>query len=101
MLDVSSGGGQVSGVDDTAQLISRVNNVKPVVTYTGSTMGAALWLGASANHTVAGKTAIVGSLGVIMVHWTVVVSWQMQVLNLQSFVRVLEKALADTLRASV
>ena len=69
LLDVSSGGGQVSGVDDTAQLISRVNNVKPVVTYTGSTMGsAALWLGASANHTVAGKTAIVGSLGVIMVH---------------------------------
>ena len=69
LLDVSSGGGQVSGVDDTAQLISRVNNVKPVVTYTGSTMGsAALWLGASANYTVAGKTAIVGSLGVIMVH---------------------------------
>jgi len=69
LLDVSSGGGQVSGVDDTAQLIARVNAVKPVVTYTGSTMGsAALWLGASANHIVAGKTAIVGSLGVIMVH---------------------------------
>lgn len=69
LLDVSSGGGQVSGVDDTAQLIARVNKVKPVVTYTGSLMGsAALWLGASAAHTVAGKTAIVGSLGVIMVH---------------------------------
>ena len=69
LLDVSSGGGQVSGVDDTAQLISRVNAVKPVVTYTGSMMGsAALWLGASASYAVAGKTAIVGSLGVIMVH---------------------------------
>ncbi len=69
LLDVSSGGGKVSGVDDTAQLISRVNAVKPVVTYTGSTMGsAALWLGASASYAVAGKTAIVGSLGVIMVH---------------------------------
>lgn len=69
LLDVSSGGGQVSGVDDTAQLISRVNAVKPVVTYTGSIMGsAALWLGASASYAVAGKTAIVGSLGVIMVH---------------------------------
>jgi len=69
LLDVSSGGGQVSGVDDTAQLISRINAVKPVVTYTGSTMGsAALWLGASASYAVAGKTAIVGSLGVIMVH---------------------------------
>ena len=69
LLDVSSGGGQVSGVDDTAQLISRVNAVKPVVTYTGSMMGsAALWLGASSSYVVAGKTAIVGSLGVIMVH---------------------------------
>lgn len=69
LLDVSSGGGQVSGVDDTAQLISRVNAVKPVVTYTGSTMGsAALWLGSSSSYAVAGKTAIVGSLGVIMVH---------------------------------
>lgn len=69
LLDVSSGGGQVSGVDDTAQLISRVNAVKPVVTYTGSKMGsAALWLGSSASYAVAGKTAIVGSLGVIMVH---------------------------------
>lgn len=69
LLDVSSGGGQVSGVDDTAQLIARVNKVKPVVTYTGNLMSsAALWLGASATLTVAGKTAIVGSLGVIMVH---------------------------------
>jgi len=69
LLDVSSGGGQVSGVDDTAQLISRVNAVKPVVTYTGSMMGsAALWLGSSSSYAVAGKTAIVGSLGVIMVH---------------------------------
>jgi len=69
LLDVSSGGGQVSGVDDTAQLISRINAVKPVVTYTGSMMGsAALWLGSSSSYAVAGKTAIVGSLGVIMVH---------------------------------
>lgn len=69
LLDVSSGGGQVSGVDDTAQLISRVNAVKPVVTYTGSVMGsAALWLGASSGYVVANKTAVVGSLGIIMVH---------------------------------
>lgn len=69
LLDVSSTGGQVAGVDDTGQLIARVNTVKPVVTYTGSMMGsAALWLGATAGYVVAGKTAIVGSLGVIMVH---------------------------------
>lgn len=69
LLDISSGGGQVSGVDDTAQLIRRVNAVKPVVTYTGSMMGsAALWLGSSAGYSVAGQTAIVGSLGVVMVH---------------------------------
>lgn len=69
VLDVSSGGGHVAGCHETAQLIARVAKVKPVVTYTGSMMGsAAVWTGASASYVVAGETAIVGSIGIIMVH---------------------------------
>jgi signal peptide peptidase SppA len=69
LLNVSSGGGEVSGVHETAQLISRVSKVKPVVTYVGGNMAsAALWLGASASSVVAAETALVGSIGILMVH---------------------------------
>lgn len=69
LLNVSSGGGQVAGVHETAQLIQRVNKVKPVVTYTGSTMAsAALWLGTSARKVFASQTAEVGSIGILMMH---------------------------------
>lgn len=69
ILNVSSGGGHVAGCHETAQLIARVNKVKPVVTYTGSTMGsAAVWTGCAASYIVAGETATVGSIGIIMVH---------------------------------
>ena len=43
--------------------------IKPVVSYSGSTMAsAAYWLGSSAGRILAGKTAIVGSIGVVMTH---------------------------------
>ena len=39
LLDIDSGGGAVSGVDDTAKLIRMVNDrVKPVTTFTDGTM---------------------------------------------------------------
>lgn len=69
VLDISSGGGQVSGVSDTAKLVAMVDAIKPVVTYTGSMMAsAALWLGSSARRMFVGETAIAGSIGVLMVH---------------------------------
>ena len=47
ILDIDSGGGAVSGVDDTAKLIRLVHdNVKPVTAFTdGSMYSAAYWLG--------------------------------------------------------
>lgn len=69
LLNVRSGGGAVSGCHECSQLIGRVGKVKPVVAYTGGTMqSAALWLGSQAQHIVAGETAIVGGLGIVMVH---------------------------------
>lgn len=68
MLVVRSGGGHVAGCHETAQLIANVDKIKPVVTYSPSTMAsAALWLGVSARKVYAGETAIVGSIGTLMV----------------------------------
>jgi len=69
LLNIDSGGGAVAGVHETAQLISRVNKIKPVVSYNGGTeASAALWLGSSARTAYVAETAITGSLGIIMVH---------------------------------
>ena len=70
LLDIDSGGGAVSGVDDTAKLIRLVNDrVKPVTTFTdGAMCSAAYWLGSSAGEVFASKGAIVGSIGVIACH---------------------------------
>ena len=70
ILDIDSGGGAVSGVDDTAKLIRLVNdNVKPVTAFTdGSMYSAAYWLGSSAGEVYASKAAGMGSIGVIATH---------------------------------
>lgn len=70
LLDIDSGGGAVSGVDDTAKLIRLINDqVKPVSTYTDGIMAsAAYWLGSAAGAVFSGKSALVGSIGVIATH---------------------------------
>jgi signal peptide peptidase SppA len=69
MLNIGSGGGMVAGCHECSQLIARVDTIKPVVTYTGSAMAsAALWLGSQGQYAVASETAIVGSIGILMVH---------------------------------
>lgn len=69
LLNVDSGGGAVAGVHELSQVISRVNAVKPVVTYAGGVMGsAATWLGRAASYVYCAETAITGSIGIIMVH---------------------------------
>ena len=70
LLAVDSGGGTVSGVYDTAQMISTVNaKVKPVTAMAGDTMAsAAYWLGSAASKVYSGQMSMVGSIGVIGVH---------------------------------
>lgn len=68
MLNIKSGGGAVSGAQETAQLLSNIDKVKPITTYTSSYMGsAALWLGMAGREIVASETAIVGSIGTLIV----------------------------------
>jgi signal peptide peptidase SppA len=70
LLDVDSGGGAVSGVEDTAALIRLVNDsVKPVTAFTdGAMYSAAYWLASAAGEIHATRSAGVGSIGVIAVH---------------------------------
>lgn len=70
LLDIDSGGGAVSGVGDTADLIRTIHDkVKPVTAFTDGIMAsAAYWLGSSAGDVYAGRTAVVGSIGVLSTH---------------------------------
>lgn len=70
VLDIASGGGAVSGVADTADLVATINkDVKRVYAFTDATMAsAAYWLGSSAQKVYNSKLAVVGSIGVIATH---------------------------------
>lgn len=70
LLDVESGGGAVLGVDETAKLITKINDkVKPVTAFAGGIMAsAAYWLGSSAGNIFATNLSMVGSIGVIATH---------------------------------
>lgn len=64
LLDIDSGGGAVSGCDDTGNLIRQVHKVKPVTAYGDTMASAAYWLGCSAGKVYSGKASLVGSIGV-------------------------------------
>jgi signal peptide peptidase SppA len=70
LLNISSGGGPVNGLADTAELVTQVNDkVKPVIAYTdGNMLSAAYWLGCSAGQVFCSNVSSVGSIGVIANH---------------------------------
>lgn len=70
VLDIASGGGAVSGMFDTADLIASIDKkLKPVTAFSDSAiMSAAYALGASARHITISKSAEAGSVGVLIVH---------------------------------
>ena len=69
LLDIDSGGGAVSGCDDTAKLIRLISDkVKPVTAYGENMFSAAYWLGCSASKVYAGKVSGVGSIGCLTTH---------------------------------
>lgn len=70
LLDIHSGGGALSGLTETGQLLSMIDSkVKPVFSYTGGTMAsAAYWLGVSGRAVYTSEAAIMGSIGVIVTH---------------------------------
>lgn len=70
LLDVNSGGGSVSGVFDTGNLIRKIDStVKPVHSFSDGTVASAAYLLAASARTVSiGKMTEAGSVGVVSVH---------------------------------
>lgn len=69
ILDINSPGGQATGVDETAKLISEINKVKPVVAVaTGEMCSGGYWLGCSGSKVFASSLSVVGSIGAVMTH---------------------------------
>ena len=70
VLDVNSGGGAVSGVADTAQLIKQIDSsMKPIHAFSdGQIASAAYWIGSSARSLDIGSVTEAGSIGVLTVH---------------------------------
>jgi len=67
VLNIDSPGGMASGVAELASHVAEARGRKPVVAYVGG-MGAsaAYWLASAASSIVAAKTAILGSVGVVV-----------------------------------
>jgi signal peptide peptidase SppA len=70
LMDIDSGGGAVSGLFDTAELIGKIDKgLKPVYGFTSGTMASAAYaLGVSGRAVYNSKTALLGSIGTIMTH---------------------------------
>lgn len=69
LFDISSPGGSVAGLEELVNFVRETRNVMPSVSFTGGQMAsAAYWLGTSAAKVFATKSALVGSIGAVMIH---------------------------------
>ena len=70
LLDIASGGGAVSGLVETADLLADVDaNSKPIYTYGADLMAnAAVWLGVVGRTVAISRSTLAGSIGVIYTH---------------------------------
>ena len=68
VMNYNTGGGMVSGLDETAQYLIQAGKVKPFVSYTSTAaLSGGYWLASTGSKFYAAKTAQVGSIGVILV----------------------------------
>lgn len=67
LLDVDSPGGEANGISELAAMIRAGTAVKPIVAYVGGDgCSAAYWLASASCEVVIDRTAMVGSIGVVM-----------------------------------
>ena len=86
VLNISSGGGIITGVPEAADLIAQVAKVKPVYAYTDDVIAsAAYWLASQANGIFASKSAEVGSIGIYMALLDTSAMFQMEGVKLELF----------------
>jgi signal peptide peptidase SppA len=70
VLDIDSPGGTIGGLDAFSSMVFQDRATKPVVAFANGLMAsAAYWIGSAAEAIVADRTAEIGSIGVLMVHY--------------------------------
>ena len=70
LLNIDSPGGTVDGLDNVTDMVFSARGQKPIVALAGGQMtSAAYHLGSAAHRVIVEKTADVGSIGVITVHY--------------------------------
>jgi len=70
LLDIDSSGGIAEALQETALLVRETAKVKPVYAYTQTKMlSAAYWLASHATKVLASPASIVGSIGVVAMHY--------------------------------
>ncbi|MGE3856987.1 MAG: S49 family peptidase [Dehalococcoidia bacterium] len=69
ILDTDSPGGSVGGIPEFAAKIAAARDVKPIVSIANHQMcSAAFWLGAAAHQVVISASAMLGSVGAVILH---------------------------------
>jgi len=70
LLDIDSPGGTVAGTEAFGDLIYNSRGQKPIVAFgNGMLASAAYWIGSGADQVIVERTAQVGSIGIVMVHY--------------------------------
>jgi len=70
LLDIDSAGGSSEALQETALLVRETAKVKPIYAYTQTKMlSAAYWLASQATKVLASPASIVGSIGVVAMHY--------------------------------
>jgi signal peptide peptidase SppA len=86
LLNISSGGGTVTGVPEAADLIAQVAKAKNVYAYTDDCIAsAAYWLASQANAIFISKSAEVGSIGVYLALLDITGAMEQQGVKLELF----------------
>ena len=68
-LDIDSGGGSCSQISETADVIFKARQTKPIYAFSNThCCSAAYWLASQANEIIATPSAVVGSIGVFSQH---------------------------------
>lgn len=66
VLEIDSPGGQVTGINEFAQMIHEARDRKPICAYVeGAGCSAAYWIASAASEIIADQTSVIGSIGVV------------------------------------
>ena len=70
VFDFDSPGGTIAGLEAFGDIVFKHRRVKPMVSFAGGMMtSAAYWIGSASHKIVTAKTADIGNVGILMIHY--------------------------------